>query len=266
MQAVHLAIGNFDGIHLGHRALLKQAVDNARARRQMSAVLTFHPHPKRVLRLPNAPCLIYPIHHRCYLLRKSGCDAVRVQAFDEAFAAMTPEAFFEHLLRQFPTLTAVYVGEDYRFGSHCAGNTHTLEELCRRYGIELHVCPNLKDNDEKISSTRIRKALREGLIRIANRLLGVPYHCIGFVQNHPYEGCASLTKATDYSGNGSEKLFFHTHNELKPKDGSYSCTLRNQHGQQTVVVRLENEQIRFISHVEPVFRSGTCVLFFKKNL
>ena len=265
MQTVHLAIGNFDGIHLGHRALLKQAVENAHARRQTVVVLTFHPHPKRVLHLPNAPQLIYPIHHRCYLLRKSGCDAVCVQPFDEAFAALAPEAFFDHLLRQFPTLAAVYVGEDYRFGNRCAGNIHTLEELCRRHGIEFHVCPNLKDNGEKISSTRIRKALREGSIDVANRLLGAPYHCIGWVQKHPHDVCTPLTKTIENAGENSETLFFHTHNELNPKNGSYFCTLHNQHGQQTLSVRLEDGRIRFISHIEPILRRGG-VLSFEKSL
>jgi FAD synthase len=245
--------------------LLKQAVENAHIRREIAAVLTFHPHPKRILKLPNPPQLIYPIHHRCYLLRKSGCDAVHVQPFDEAFAAMTPEAFFEHLLRQFPTLAAVYVGEDYRFGRHCVGDTHTLEALCRRHGIELHICPNLKDNGEKISSTRIRKALREGSIDVANKLLGAPYHCIGWIQDYPNAACSSLTKTTDHAGNGSENLIFSTYNELKPKDGSYFCTLRNQHGKQTLSVRLEDGQIRFISQVEPVLRRGG-VLSFEKNL
>ena len=265
MQAVHLAIGIFDGVHLGHRALLKQAIENARARRQISAVLTFHPHPKCVLHLPNAPQLIYPIHHRCYLLRSLDCEAVCVQPFDEAFAALTPEAFFEHLLQQFPTLTAVYVGEDYRFGRHCVGNTHTLEELCRRHGIELYVCPNLNDNGEKISSTRIRKALREGSIDVANRLLGASYHCIGFVRNHPNVAYFSLTKAIDSTENGSKKLFFHTHNELKPKDDFYLCTLCNQYGQQTLSVRLEDGQIQFLSPIQAVLRRGG-MLSFEKNL
>ena len=265
MQAVHLAIGNFDGVHLGHRALLQRAVENAHIRREIAAVLTFHPHPKRILKLPNAPQLIYPIHHRCYLLRKSGCDAVCVQPFDEAFAALAPEAFFDHLLRQFPTLTAVYVGEDYRFGNRCAGNIHTLEELCRRHEIEFHVCPNLKNNGEKISSTRIRKALREGSIDVANHLLGESYHCIGWVQKHPNKGCSSLTRAIDHAGDGSENLFFHTHNELKPKNGSYFCALRNQHGQQTVHVRLEDGRIQFLSPIQAVLRRGG-VLSFEKSL
>ena len=264
MRPVHLAIGNFDGIHLGHRALLQRAIENARVHRQISVVLTFHPHPKQVLRLPNAPQLIYPIHHRCYLLRKSGCDAVCVQPFDEAFAALTPEAFFDHLLRQFPTLVAVYVGEDYRFGNHCAGDIHTLEELCRRHGIEFHVCPNLKDNGEKISSTRIRKALREGSIDVANRLFGTPYHCIGWTQNHPKETYSSLTKTTDCVGNGSRNLFFHTHNELAPKDGSYLCMLSNKHGQQTLSVRLEDGRIRFLSPIQPFLRRGGMLSFEKK--
>ena len=260
-----MVIGIFDGVHLGHRALLKQTVENARTCRQMSVALTFHPHPKCVLKLPNAPQLIYPIHHRCYLLRKLGCNTVCVQPFDEAFAAMTPEAFFEHLLRRFTTLVAVHVGEDYRFGSCCAGDTHTLEALCRRHGIEFHICPNLKDNGGKISSTRIRKALYEGSTDVANHLLGTPYHCIGCVQNYPYEAYASLTRATDHAGNGSRNLFFHTHNELAPKDGSYFCTLRNRYGQQTVDVRLEGGWIRFLSLIQPFLRRGG-VLSFEKSL
>ena len=72
MQRVHLAIGNFDGIHLGHRALFRKAVEDARKDQNIPAVLTFHPHPKQVLKLPNAPQLIYPIHQRCWLLRRLG--------------------------------------------------------------------------------------------------------------------------------------------------------------------------------------------------
>lgn len=260
-----MAIGIFDGVHLGHRALLQRTIENARIRRENVAVLTFHPHPKRVLRLPNAPQLIYPIRHRCYLLRKSGCDAVSVQPFDEAFAAMTPEVFFDHLLRQFPTLIAVYVGEDYRFGSRCAGNKRTLEGLCRTHGIEFHVCSNLMNNGEKISSTRIRKTLREGVIDVANHLLGAPYHCIGLVQNHPHATYSSSTKATDHAGKKPENLFFHTHNELAPKDGTYFCTLNNQYGQQTVTVRLEDGRIQFLSSIQPFLRRGG-VLSFEKNL
>ena len=194
MQPIHLAIGIFDGVHQGHRALLRRMIENAGIHRYTAAVLTFHPHPKRVLNLPNAPRLIYPIHQRCHLLRTLGCEIICVQPFAEAFASMSPEMFFDDLRRRFSTLAAVYVGEDYRFGNRCCGNTQTLDMLCRSHGIGLHVCPNLNDGGEKISSTRIRKALSEQSIEVANRLLGVPYHCIGLVRTALHDGSFFLTQ------------------------------------------------------------------------
>lgn len=334
MRPVHLAIGNFDGLHLGHRALLRKAVAEAREHQNVAAVLTFHPHPKRVLRLPNAPQLIYPIHHRCYLLRRLGFGKICVQPFDEAFAALTPEAFFDHLLRQFPTLPAVYVGEDYRFGSRCCGDVYTLEDLCRKHNITLYICPNLKEGGEKISSTRIRKALREGSIEVANHFLGTPYHCIGYVReeclneadilpkgtadNDHTEGneqrisgtiahdmrfqngtvtvpkCVDIREKSFSDGNVSAEnsanissdekkihpsvfpemnragemrsgLFFHTHCELKLKNGFYRGTLSNRHGRQTLAVHMEDGRIRLLSDIMAILRYGAGVLSFERK-
>ena len=338
MQPVHLAIGNFDGLHLGHRALLRKAVAEAREHQNVAAVLTFHPHPKRVLRLPNAPQLIYPIHHRCYLLRRLGFGKICVQPFSEAFAAMTPEVFFDHLLRCFPTLTAVYVGEDYRFGSRCCGDVYTLEDLCRKHNITLYICPNLKEGGEKISSTRIRKALREGSIEVANHFLGTPYHCIGYVREECSVEINALSREIADDGNtnlspplneqrissavtcdirsqngiiipskyvdigeksfsdgnvsaensanisSDEKkihpsvfpemnragemrsgLFFHTHCELKLKNGFYRGTLSNRHGRQTLAVHMEDGRIRLLSDIMAILRYGAGVLSFERK-
>jgi riboflavin kinase/FMN adenylyltransferase len=180
MKALHLAIGIFDGVHLGHRTLIGKAVENARNTHTWSGVLSFHPHPQKVLSFPQAPKMIYPIQQRYRLLKELKVDYIFVKHFTSVWSQFQPDRFFSFLKRIFPNLHMVYVGEDFRFGYQRQGSIETLEALCRRdNNIHLNVTPHCTHEGERICSTRIRNALQTGHIYLVNTLLGKSYHRLG---------------------------------------------------------------------------------------
>ncbi|MDR0755993.1 MAG: FAD synthetase family protein [Puniceicoccales bacterium] len=191
MKELHLAIGIFDGVHLGHRTLIGKAVENARNTHAWSGVLSFHPHPQKVLGFPQAPKMIYPIQQRYRLLKELKVDHIFVKHFTSAWSQFQPDRFFSFLKRIFPNLHTVYVGEDFHFGHQRQGNVATLETLCQK---ENHVCLNVTQpcthEGERICSTRIRHALQAGQIDLVNTLLGKSYHRWGQLKHlkkhHPY--------------------------------------------------------------------------------
>lgn len=245
MKPLYLAIGVFDGVHKGHRHLINSAIKNAKKAKAWSGVLTFHPHPKQVLRLPNAPQLIYPIQQRYWLLKKLGCNYVFIKKFTEAWSHSTPDRFFAYLKRLFPNLVSLHVGEDFRFGYKRTGDINMLETFCKTGNINLHVSPYVKYLGEKICSTRIRETLQKGLIQDANRLLHVPYHCIG---------CFTQT------------LQFKHHNELKVKDGIYACQIINKQSKQKIILQVKQKIYSSLSPLKPNFQKTACLLNFKKEL
>ncbi|MDR0647110.1 MAG: adenylyltransferase/cytidyltransferase family protein [Puniceicoccales bacterium] len=180
MKALHLAIGIFDGVHLGHRTLIGKAVENARNTHAWSGVLSFHPHPKKVLGLPRAPKMIYPIQQRYRLLKELKVDHIFVKHFTSAWSQFQPDRFFSFLKRIFPNLHTVYVGEDFHFGYQRQGDVATLEALCQKENnVYLNVTQPCTHEGERICSTRIRHALQRGQICLANSLLGKSYHRLG---------------------------------------------------------------------------------------
>lgn len=246
-RPLHLAIGIFDGVHNGHRYLIGEAIRNAQQMRATSGTLTFHPHPKRVLNLPDAPQLIYPIQQRYWLLKRLGCNYIFIKTFTEAWSQYMPERFFAYLRRLFPNLAGLYVGEDFHFGYKRCGDTETLQRLCERYGgrIQLHVFKHLNFKNERICSTRIRKVLKEGLVDEANQMLGTPYHCIGYV---------------------NKSLIFKHHCELNIKPGKYICILKNKHCQQNVAIHIHEQQMHLETSPFPLLQERACILEFKSVL
>ena len=246
LQPLHLAIGVFDGVHNGHRYIIGEAIKNAQKTGAVSGALTFHPHPKRVLNLPDAPQLIYPIQQRYWLLKRLGCDYIFIKKFTEAWSQYMPERFFAYLKRLFPNLSSLYVGEDFRFGHKRCGDTETLEYLCKDDGhIQLHVFKHLNFKEERICSTRIRKVLKEGLVDEANKMLGTPYHCIGYV---------------------NKSLVFKHHCELNIHPGEYVCILKNKHCQQNVSIHVDSQQIHLETLPFPLLQDRACILEFKSIL
>lgn len=179
---LHLAIGMFDGVHLGHQAVIETALHSARQSGGTAAVLTFHPHPSRLFRPENPTLLLMPSVQKTQFLRELGVDVVIAQPFTRAFARLRAEHFLGYLKKHLPTLAAVYVGENFRFGHGRAGDVELLVRSGQEQGLTVVSIPRLRHNGRPISSTRIRELITRGAMAEANRLFGYTYFCAGRVQ------------------------------------------------------------------------------------
>ncbi|HWC23080.1 MAG TPA: bifunctional riboflavin kinase/FAD synthetase [Flexivirga sp.] len=166
-----VTIGNFDGVHRGHAALLHQVVERARERGVRSCAITFDPHPLQVLHPERAPQLIASSEARFDRMARTGLDAVLVLDFTRELAAMTPEEFVRDVFVEGLHAEVAVVGRDTRFGAKNAGDVTTLRELGERYGFGVEVMPDIGEG-RRISSTEIRSALAEGAVDVAAQALG----------------------------------------------------------------------------------------------
>ena len=172
---LHLAIGVFDGVHLGHKAVIESAVFSAQRSAGVSGVLTFDPHPSRLFR-PDAPTLLMmPIEAKTSMLHAVGVDVVIRKHFDRAFASIPAGDFLGNLKAALPALKSIYVGENFRFGKMRAGSIATLIESGNALGLGVFSVERIKHNGEPISSTRIRQDLVSGQIESVNDLFGYNY-------------------------------------------------------------------------------------------
>jgi riboflavin kinase/FMN adenylyltransferase len=180
LRGCAVAIGNFDGVHLGHQRLLEAARERARARGARAAVLTFEPHPVRVLRPQLAPPLITPLPRKLELLAGQGIDATVVQPFDLAYAATSASQFVERDLAGRMGAAKVVVGYDFTAG-HERARVPALRPLLARHGIRLHVVDPVTSDGLVVSSTKVREFLLEGNVEAAALLLTRPYDLDGVV-------------------------------------------------------------------------------------
>ena len=178
---LHLAIGMFDGVHLGHLAVIESAVFSANHNGGVSGVLTFDPHPSRLFRPEDPTRLIMPIDRKCARLHSVGVGLIIRKQFDRAYASLEADQFAEQLKSELPHLQAVYVGENFRFGKARSGDVALLVETGRAAGLDVISVPRVQLNGLPISSTRIREALRGGAIERVNELLGYHYFSDGRV-------------------------------------------------------------------------------------
>jgi riboflavin kinase/FMN adenylyltransferase len=176
-----VAIGNFDGVHLGHQALLARAVALARASGARAGVLTFEPHPVRALRPQLAPPLITSLDRKLELLAGCGLDAAVVQPFDLAYAATTAAAFVERDLQGALGVRDVVVGWDFTAG-HERARVEALRPLLAARGLALHVVDPVTEGGLTVSSTKIREFLLEGKVEAAAQLLVRPHDVEGAVE------------------------------------------------------------------------------------
>lgn len=181
-RPLHLAIGMFDGVHLGHRAVIEAAVRSARRSGGLAAVLTFDPHPSRLFRPDDPVRLIMARDQRTAALLALGVDAVIVQPFDPAFAGLEAESLLPHLRSRLGGLHTVYVGENWRFGRGRRGDVALLVAEAKKNGLHVVSAPRINGDGEPISSTRIRVLITEGNIAAANVLLGAAYASEGTVK------------------------------------------------------------------------------------
>ncbi|UVI32546.1 bifunctional riboflavin kinase/FAD synthetase [Paenibacillus spongiae] len=175
-----LAIGHFDGVHKGHQSVIRRAVDVARAEGLEAAVMTFHPHPKEVLgRGSEYTTCLTPLEDKLERFRSLRVDIVYVVTFNLTFAAVSPAAFVDEMLRPLQVKRAV-VGFDFSFGAKGAGRAETLRELAGS-DMKVDIIEPLMMDGDKVSSTLVREALAGGRPETAEQLLGVPFSLRGTV-------------------------------------------------------------------------------------
>jgi riboflavin kinase/FMN adenylyltransferase len=171
-----IAIGNFDGMHLGHQALLRQLIAFTDTYKITPAVMTFEPHPREFFMPQNAPARLASMREKLEYFAECGVQHVYVQRFNKAFAAQSPATFMQ-VLREQLNANVVMVGEDFCFGAKRAGSVHTLVEN----GFNVIPLPEVQLHGERVSSTLVRDALAAGELVKAQTLLGRPYSISGKV-------------------------------------------------------------------------------------
>ena len=181
-----LTIGNFDGVHLGHQALLARVSDAARRLGLESAVMTFEPHPREYFaQLQNNPSLapsrIANLRDKLRSLATAGIDRVIVEHFNAHFASLSPKAFIEDVLVAGLHVRWLMIGEDFCFGARRAGTVAMLIEAGKQYGFDVETLPTVQHDGKRISSSAIRTALRTGGFTEAAQMLGHPYAISGHV-------------------------------------------------------------------------------------
>jgi riboflavin kinase/FMN adenylyltransferase len=176
-----LALGVFDGVHVGHQAVIGEAVAAAAAGGGLAGVLTFDPHPACVLGPQAGPCaLVATLEHKARLVAGCGVGLFIPLRFDEAFARMEATEFLDQLLAA--PIRTLAVGEDWRFGRGRHGDVDLLRARATAAGIALAAVPTVLVDGERVSSTRIRQAIRDGSLAAASRMLGRPYSLCGTVE------------------------------------------------------------------------------------
>jgi riboflavin kinase/FMN adenylyltransferase len=178
-RPLQLAIGMFDGVHIGHRAVIETAIQSARRNGGIAAVLTFRPHPSRVLHARQPTRLIHDAATQAGLLAELGVDAVIVEPFTPEFARIKAEDFLPWLRERLPCLEVVCVGSNWRFGAGRSGDVPGLVESARKTAISVFSVPPVEFDGMPVNSTRIRNLLESGDVGQAGALLGYTYFARG---------------------------------------------------------------------------------------
>ena len=210
---VFLAIGVFDGVHVGHQQVIGRARDDARAAGGASVVLTFDPHPMRVLQPEKAPRLLTATPHKLRLIGALGVDACLVVAFDAAFAQIPPEQFVELVAHQTDQLQEVCVGTRFRFGHRRTGDVRLIEKLGAAHGFAVREIKPVEIGGHIVSSTAIRQQILTGHLDRAAAMLGRPCSVLGTVVAGDGVGRAL----------GCPTANLNPHNEALPPDGVYAA-------------------------------------------
>lgn len=179
-EPLHLALGVFDGVHMGHQAVIKRAVDAAAGGGGKSFVITFSPHPIRVIAPEKAPtALLATLDEKVAVIKELGVDGLLVIHFDMMFASIAAEEFVRKLCAG--NVRTIAVGVDWRFGSNRSGDVTMLRAIGDELGFHLESVSPVMWDGERISSTRIRQAIRDGNFTAAGEMLGRPYELRGIV-------------------------------------------------------------------------------------
>ncbi len=215
-KPIMLAAGFFDGVHLGHQSVIAHAIQSAQAQDGEAWVMTFAPHPMKVLKPEIAPLMLTSLEHKLALLEAHGVDGTIILPFTRELAATSPVDFANWLFHCAPSLTQVVVGENWRFGSRAAGTPDLLAEFGRDAGVSVHTMPPVMYRDAPISSTRIRDAIQSGELETAAAMLGRPPGILGTVIPGRAVGRTL----------GFPSANIDPHNEVLPPIGIYSVEAR----------------------------------------
>lgn len=176
-----MSIGQYDGVHLGHRMLIEQTVERAKAAGLPSLVMTFDPHPREVIKPGSHPPILTPLRRKAELIEDLGVDALCVVPFTQAFSKLSPQEFVHELLVAHLHPADVLVGENFTFGHKAQGTAQTLTELGRSYGFGVETVGLLEEGEHTISSTYIRSCVDAGDMERATAALGRPHRIEGLV-------------------------------------------------------------------------------------
>ncbi len=208
-----LTIGNFDGVHKGHLALFEKVKEKAKAIKGTSSVMTFDPHPTRIMKPGNGPQLLTPTQQKLKLMEKAGIDVIFCIPFTKQFASISARDFVKKILVEKIGIKEIVVGYDYSFGSGREGNIELLKQLGKDFGFAVNVVKPIHVNHTLVSSTSIRELVQEGNLSEAERLLGRRYQICGIVVKGKNRGGRLLGFPT-----ANLKLI----DELTPKPGVYA--------------------------------------------
>ncbi len=176
-----VTIGNFDGLHAGHRRIMRRVVELAQEHDWKPVVLTFDPHPTRVVAPSKSPKLLTTPEQRAAMMMETGIDHVVIMPFTEELARLSPDEFVRQILCDDLDARAVLVGANFRFGAKQAGDVEMLRQLGEEYGFTVEVVDEVKIRGRVVSSTGIRKLIQKGDVSIACRLLQHPYSVSGTI-------------------------------------------------------------------------------------
>jgi riboflavin kinase/FMN adenylyltransferase len=174
-----VSVGNFDGVHRAHAAVLHEIVARAQSSGAKAVAVTFEPHPSRILRPESGLKLLTPTAEKLRLLEGTGVDAALLLPFGRDLSLMTPREFAELILKNKLNVREVHEGYNFRFGHKAAGNAHILAEFGREMGFEVKTYPEMRLRGEPVSSSHIRKLLRDGRVSRARHLLARPFCILG---------------------------------------------------------------------------------------
>lgn len=176
-----ITIGTFDGVHLGHKSILEKMKNATQNNQHESLVLTFFPHPRMVLQQDSSIKLLNTIDEKATLLEKFGIDNLIIHPFDEAFSNLSAEEFVKDILVDKLNIHKIIIGHDHRFGKNRTADINDLIAFGKKYSFEVEQINAHEIDEIAISSTKIRKALIEGNIKLANQYLGYSYYISGKV-------------------------------------------------------------------------------------
>ncbi|WP_119393419.1 bifunctional riboflavin kinase/FAD synthetase [Salinibius halmophilus] len=176
-----VTIGNFDGVHLGHRVILDRVVASAKASQLPSVVVCFEPQPREFFNVDAAPARIFGLRDKCRVLKQAGIDYLVVLNFTEKFRSLTAQQFVEQVLVQGLGVSHLFIGDDFRFGCDRSGDLGVLKALGEQFDYQVTASSTIQQDDVRVSSTRIRQTLAQSDLATSEQLLGHQYALSGRV-------------------------------------------------------------------------------------